>query len=458
MSESQVLGPDEKGGDVLESFPSSPTEFFDTPSSASSSSFYTFPPQHAAQMSKITDPEDPRGKEEVDESDSPQQQSQETNETFSGVSKSVTMEITLGGSDNEDSPQTGTCVPTVDRKKEENKSDELTIFDWLGNEYHHPVMGPNLIQQMKDVGVEAITQFNFQNCSAVEIANICMDNWSVLNPQELVDDVLRQFIYPRFSIKASKFPNCGRGLFLEKASGEGDPGVIDAGTVLFPFVGTIARSDDVVVGADLDKALGLVGDFLVHPVPQGNMASFLNHSHDPNCDNMLWHRDGYIGAVTFLYAARDIKPGSELTMDYRLSISADEIKSGKLSPCYCHSLLCPRYLEDREEGFPADVDTVRKSSGYASFSSFLDVPSTTRFLDIERSPDWLEPYLATSAKYYNKYAVSCEIREAKWRSGQERRPKDMSHFAKEALFEVGDSVYVDTTLLDESPEYTNLKV
>jgi uncharacterized protein len=68
---------------------------------------------------------------------------------------------------------------------------------------------------------------------------------------------------------------------------------------------------------------------------QGNVARWINHSCDPNCEALVEK-----GRV-FIYALRDIKKGEELVYDYWFVLDEPHTKKMKaLYPCRCGSKKC----------------------------------------------------------------------------------------------------------------------
>lgn len=75
---------------------------------------------------------------------------------------------------------------------------------------------------------------------------------------------------------------------------------------------------------------------IIDGASHGNVARFINHSCEPNCEP-LEHADGRV----YLYSLRDIERGEELTYHYALIYDARHTKAVKQSfPCHCGSLLC----------------------------------------------------------------------------------------------------------------------
>ncbi len=85
-------------------------------------------------------------------------------------------------------------------------------------------------------------------------------------------------------------------------------------------------------------------DYVVDANVDGNVARWINHSCDPNCESEIEenakgkrHKD-----KVFIHAIRDIKPGEELTYNYGI-VLVDEphnAKNKKLWACKCGSKKC----------------------------------------------------------------------------------------------------------------------
>jgi SET domain-containing protein len=68
---------------------------------------------------------------------------------------------------------------------------------------------------------------------------------------------------------------------------------------------------------------------------RGNMARWINHSCDPNCEALI--EDGRI----YVDSLRDIAPGEELTYDYQLIVEERQTASVKRRyPCACGTARC----------------------------------------------------------------------------------------------------------------------
>ena len=75
---------------------------------------------------------------------------------------------------------------------------------------------------------------------------------------------------------------------------------------------------------------------------KGNVARFINHSCDPNCETQKWIVDGLprIG----IYARKDIAKGTELSFDYKYEAMVD-----KRQPCFCGTSVCSGFIGERKE-------------------------------------------------------------------------------------------------------------
>lgn len=121
-------------------------------------------------------------------------------------------------------------------------------------------------------------------------------------------------ILPRYRIDASRIPGAGRGVFLDEA---------------------VARGR-VLVAPDAIPATYRWDDVRAQPDPEAAMAAavrwfedrytisldwpdecYLNHSFEPNG---LWH-------LGFVFAARDLAAGEELTIDYRHLLPEGEVEA-----------------------------------------------------------------------------------------------------------------------------------
>nr|XP_006812995.1 PREDICTED: histone-lysine N-methyltransferase NSD2-like isoform X2 [Saccoglossus kowalevskii] len=94
-------------------------------------------------------------------------------------------------------------------------------------------------------------------------------------------------------------------------------------------------------------------DHVIDAGPKGNLARFMNHSCDPNCETMKWTilPDTRVG----LFAKRDITAGSELTFNYNLDCLGNEKKK-----CECGAKNCSGYIGVRPRSLPQEEKKQKK--------------------------------------------------------------------------------------------------
>jgi uncharacterized protein len=90
-----------------------------------------------------------------------------------------------------------------------------------------------------------------------------------------------------------------------------------------------------------------------HVIDGKNVAAFINHSCDPNCET------DEINGHVWIIALRDIEAGEELTYDYNLYDGEDD----DLSPCACGTKNCRGTLYSEEEMAKRKQATANQSSG-----------------------------------------------------------------------------------------------
>ncbi|KAH8306400.1 hypothetical protein KR018_010414 [Drosophila ironensis] len=97
--------------------------------------------------------------------------------------------------------------------------------------------------------------------------------------------------------------------------------------------------------------LGVEKDFIIDAGPKGNLARFMNHSCDPNCETQKWtvrgvHRVG-------IFAIKDIPANTELTFNYLW----DDLMNDSKKVCFCGAARC-----SGEIGGKLKDDVVKSSS------------------------------------------------------------------------------------------------
>jgi len=115
-------------------------------------------------------------------------------------------------------------------------------------------------------------------------------------------------------------PGLGRGLFATRD--------IPRGNFVAEYVGTHISTSY----ADTLKTRYLFEideEWTIDGSSRGNVARYVNHSCAPNCEGEI--RDGRV----FIYAARDIRLGEEITLDY-----GDEYFDEFIRPIGCKCARC----------------------------------------------------------------------------------------------------------------------
>jgi hypothetical protein len=76
---------------------------------------------------------------------------------------------------------------------------------------------------------------------------------------------------------------------------------------------------------------------VIDPTSKGNLARFINHSCEPNCETQKWHVLGEI--CVGIFTLRDIQEGEELTFNYGFNILKTTFQK-----CLCGTNTCKGYL------------------------------------------------------------------------------------------------------------------
>uniref|UniRef100_A0A1I7YBQ2 Histone-lysine N-methyltransferase n=1 Tax=Steinernema glaseri TaxID=37863 RepID=A0A1I7YBQ2_9BILA len=122
---------------------------------------------------------------------------------------------------------------------------------------------------------------------------------------------------------------------------------IPKGSVVIEYVGEVVRHVQSnrrerryhAKGVESTYMFRFDRDMIIDATNVGNLARFINHSCQPNCDTTAKVINGQ-KRVLFV-AAKDIKEGEELTIDYQLKPEEDE---SKRVPCNCNTPHCRKYL------------------------------------------------------------------------------------------------------------------
>ena len=121
----------------------------------------------------------------------------------------------------------------------------------------------------------------------------------------------------------------GSGLFTEAP--------VDEGICLIEYKGKRNRWSSYKEEVDSDYALLMYikGGFVIDPRINGNIARFINHSCEPNCEAVT------VGKRVYIETLRRIRTGEEITIDYGLSLGTKPTRNDRLRfPCRCGSVKC----------------------------------------------------------------------------------------------------------------------
>lgn len=115
---------------------------------------------------------------------------------------------------------------------------------------------------------------------------------------------------------------------------------IKKGTHIVEYVGdriTVEEADERYVNCEKTYLFGLTDG--KHVIDGKNIAAFINHSCEPNCEA------DEIDERVWIIALRDIEAGEELCYDYNLYDGEDD----DLSPCQCGAKNCRGTLYSADE-------------------------------------------------------------------------------------------------------------
>ncbi|KAJ3087306.1 U3 snoRNP protein, partial [Quaeritorhiza haematococci] len=119
---------------------------------------------------------------------------------------------------------------------------------------------------------------------------------------------------------------------------------IDANDMVIEYIGEIIRQKVAdhrekryeKMGIGSSYLFRIDDDTIIDATKMGNLARFINHCCDPNCNAKIITVDGHKKIV--IYAKRDIEEGEEITYDYKFPIEDEKI------PCLCGAAACRGFL------------------------------------------------------------------------------------------------------------------
>lgn len=125
-------------------------------------------------------------------------------------------------------------------------------------------------------------------------------------------------------------------------------GKIPRGHFIIEYIGEIITKEESQERLTEDNRLGITNFYqivldknrMIDSGREGNIARFMNHSCNPNCETMTWSVNGEkrIG----IYSLKDIELGEELTFNYQL------MQTGVAkTKCLCNESNCAGFIGDK---------------------------------------------------------------------------------------------------------------
>jgi len=137
---------------------------------------------------------------------------------------------------------------------------------------------------------------------------------------------------PRIVVRSSGIH--GRGVFARRALRE-DETVLEYRGEIISEAEIERRYPEDCEGLNHTFVFGVEHDYNIDGGSKGNAARWINHSCAPNCDTFEDNRR------IFIRAARNIRPGEELTYDYAIEAGEPLTKALKARwPCWCGAKKC----------------------------------------------------------------------------------------------------------------------
>ena len=146
-------------------------------------------------------------------------------------------------------------------------------------------------------------------------------------------------VYP--SLKVMRTPTRGWGLFVLSDVKKGD--------FLIEYVGELITMEEFRrrIQQSIERKeeqnyyyMTMDSQRMIDAGPRGNIARFMNHSCDPNCETQKWTVNG--DTRVGLFALDDIPQGTELTFNYQFEAMGDQKKM-----CLCGAKNCSGYIGEK---------------------------------------------------------------------------------------------------------------
>lgn len=90
---------------------------------------------------------------------------------------------------------------------------------------------------------------------------------------------------------------------------------------------------------------------VIDPTYKGNLARFINHSCDPNCETQKWHVLGEV--CVGIFTLKDVNEGEELTFNYGFDIMKTTFQK-----CLCKTKNCKGYLGVAQNDVPQGIQNI----------------------------------------------------------------------------------------------------
>ena len=137
---------------------------------------------------------------------------------------------------------------------------------------------------------------------------------------------------PRIDVRKSGIH--GRGVYARRLIRE-DETVCEYKGEIISEAEVARRYPENMEGLNHTFIFGIEHDHNIDGGSTGNIARWINHSCEPNCDTYDKDKRMYIRAI------RDIRPGEELTYDYCIEAGERITKAVKARwPCWCGTKKC----------------------------------------------------------------------------------------------------------------------
>lgn len=234
-------------------------------------------------------------------------------------------------------------------QKNSEQSDKLQPIPYVTIKANRPIAPLKLTPDNEE-------DYNQCSCSA-DLPNPCGPDSKCLNRMLFFEcdpkichardscqnQMFEKRMYP--NVRVVKTSTRGWGLFSQEE--------IPTGTFVVEYVGEVIDDDEFrrrVYRKQKEHDenyyfLNVAKDYTIDAGPKGNVARFMNHSCEPNCETQKWIVNG-IKRVG-LFALEDIPVNTELTFNYNLDCLGDNKKICQCGAEKCAGFIGAKYKEDK---------------------------------------------------------------------------------------------------------------